>query len=1174
MSEERTHVDDETGSLLAELWSTPVGRRWLLKAGLGSAAAAAAGVWSRPAAAATRRRGDASPSATLQFALGHARGVSGLVLVANGVRHPLVAHTPRSRTVLKARGGLWGKLDVSVLSHHVSGVTLPEDQPIAVSVYGRRGRRDVVVAQLWHVPPATVLALARAAQRLSGSLRAVQAGPRRLEALGLGASQVRAPEEMAQLATIADAYTTAVTLVVHHPQAATKDPTSAGITSSLLAQTTEVQSLGSYIQKMQSHGRDYAILAQATDKDGSPSQIKVGGETRTFTTFQLNRDDQTLVRSTRSALTAGVLGVRDEPKLGAVIDKPLGEQPPDVQRKTWIQPQGVTPQPTRYSRSLATGAGVDIRVKNPGFMYFGTTTKVTGDYANGKVPLRIYNDFVRWAWVYVQYLGKDNQNLSVNPKPTAPDTKYSQSLGLLPPVFTILGVPVFQTNSIDVELNFPPGAHTARLLYCGLGSDILGGGWRQYFPSDAYPGQIGPSDEVLVPALLTALLTIGMTAFALVTNIEISRTWAGIRKVINDIPANRFLVDIEAVTEPVLLLIKTEAFAVTVASGGATYIDIEANGQKAGNIWSILLPLASVIPKVIFSPATLDFWTDVAEILLAEEAADKLTAAIPAIGQVIAVVEAIGDAATLAEEAVETLLSPWVIENEVTLTYKASVTVSHDPCAASFPPAAKSWRLEAKVDGALVLDPVTGSINSGGTGQSTPVQVDVVAPFGGKQIQWSMVLLDATGSQVAAGVSAGYVNDNPDDVPSKVAFSIKQNPAVITARTVFQRGATTTFSRAAGGYSWSDRVVVAGTVASAGVQEVAGAAVATTLGVAGMVWKQGDRFFLRGVPVVQNGKTIELGSVRKEGYARRPFLLFDSFVDVTKCDQKAPGGGNHVLLEPDETSDAYEVRRLSLDPQTGRLEWDPAASVGRFLLPVSAAALHSSGRVVALHTDSGRVGVLEPLSAPLAVAANGVGGTRLASYTAGPGTQIGLLDSPTAVAVTNPGTVLILEAAGPQLAAFDLNGHPVRYFASPSLGFRRSVRSPRRRGAGAPALQFTLPLDQHKTYLDLAVDGASQIYLLYYTGDGASVQDYHLDVYHPDGTPLETGSPGVNVPRIAVDYWRSIYAPNYTPLTDLGTTTPHIDPALRVAEPSLSRFDPTTPATAKRRAPIPRGGLG
>ena len=35
-------------------------------------------------------------------------------------------------------------------------------------------------------------------------------------------------------------------------------------------------------------------------------------------------------------------------------------------------------------------------------------------------------------------------------------------------------------------LDFPESAHTARLLFCGLGSNITDGSWRQYFPADAY----------------------------------------------------------------------------------------------------------------------------------------------------------------------------------------------------------------------------------------------------------------------------------------------------------------------------------------------------------------------------------------------------------------------------------------------------------------------------------------------------------------------------------------------------------------------------------------------------------------------------------------------------------------------------------------------------------------
>ena len=95
------------------------------------------------------------------------------------------------------------------------------------------------------------------------------------------------------------------------------------------------------------------------------------------------------------------------------------------------------------------------------------------------------------------------------------------------------------------------------------------------------------------------------------------------------------------------------------------------------------------------------------------------------------------------------------------------------------------------------------------------------------------------------------------------------------------------------------------------------------------------------------------------------------------------------------------------------------------------------------------------------------------------------------------------------------------------------------------------------TYLDLAVDGAGQIYALYYTGDGAAPADYYVDVYTQAGAVLDTQSPGVNVPHLAIDYWRSIYAANYDPLADIATGEPHIDPALGVAEPSLSRFDPT-----------------
>jgi hypothetical protein len=1159
MAEQQLGNDRDLESL-EELLATPVGRRWLLKAGLSTAAAAT--LVGRASASARPRhhhkpkhhKKKKAPGTRLQFALKHAKGVSGLVVVANGKRLALVKHTKASRAALKAEGGIWPKMDLAVLTHHVSGVPVHVERGMVVSVYGRRPRRghrprhgakprhrrrhtkQVLVSQMWHVPADATESLARTAHRVGGSLGSVAGSPRRLKSLGLTTAHVTTPEEVRQLSNIMDTYSTAAALVAFHPNVSTVNKTALAATNSLLSQTPAVQTLGTYITKMQQQGRDYATLVQATDPDGSPSQIKVGDQITTFSTTVLNSSDQTFVDAHVSALKAGIAGVRDSATLGAVIDKPL-EQDRAASTKTWIQPQGIVPQPTPYSPTLATGAGLDIQVKNDGFWY-GTRTKVTGGYQNGKVPLTLYNNFVRWIWVYVQYLGKDDANLSANPNAVWPDTKHAQSLGMLPQVFTILGIPVWDTNSIDVTLNYPQGAHTARLLYCGLGCDAVGAGWRQYFASDAYPGGIAPTDEVLVPSMITGIMTIGLTAFAFATDLDIATTWATIRKAVRDGVENKSVIkELTALATRAVNLTKAELAATAVASGVATYEDVKANGGPA-NLWNILLSLASVIPKFIFAPRQgSQLLGSVAGAVLASEAGSKIVAALPIIGQVLAAAEAVGDAITLAEVCTETIIAPWVIENEVSLTYKATVTISRDPCAATFPATARSFQLQPKVDGSVVLDPITGKINQGGKVQSDPLVLQVVAPFGGNQIQWSVVFLDDAGQQVGTGVSAQFVNDDPMNVPSTVGFAIKQLPATITGSTVFKRAATTAYSTADHGYTWSDQVAVTST--GGGIQDVTGAAVATTLGVAGMVWKQNDRFFLRGVPVAQNGATIELATPRKEGYARRPFLLLDSFVDVTKCDTNTAAAGNHVLLEPDETTDAYDVRRVTLDTSNGKLGWDPTASLGRFLLPVSAAALHSSGRVVAIHTDSGRVGAIEPLSAPLAVGGNGPGTTRLASYTGGPGTQVGLLSSPIAVAVTHPGTVLILEAAGPQLSAFDLNGNPVQYFGS------------------APNRQFTLPLSAQRTYLDVAVDGASQIYLLYHNGDGSDPQDYHLDVYQADGTPLVTKSAGVNVPQLAVDYWRSVFAPNYQPLRDLGTTTPHVDPALGVAEPSLSRFDPT-----------------
>ncbi|MCI0544942.1 MAG: hypothetical protein L0Z49_10940, partial [Actinobacteria bacterium] len=413
-----------------------------------------------------------------------------------------------------------------------------------------------------------------------------------------------------------------------------------------------------------------------------------------------------------SAFVAGIQGVRDTGSLGKVINQPLDAIHDTHDTGTWHQPEGVIIPPTPYQPPTGLQSGVTAQVKNTGLLY-GTYTTLNGALSGRQLPLKLYNNYVRWVWVYVQYLKADGTNLSLNQAGTFPDTKYAQSLGLLPQIFTLLGVPIWDSNTIEVTLNFPPEATTARLLFCGLGNDAVAGGWRQYFPADAYPDHIAPQSEVLFPALMTGILSIGLTSFALLTDLDIATTWAAIRKNILTNLAE-WATDLSGIITGTVILTGAESFAALVAAGGATYEDIANNHGDIHNIWSILLSFGSIIPKIIFNPRAEELLVEVADAILAEEAADKVVEAIPLIGEVLAVIQAVGDATTLAQAIGETATSPWVIENEVSLTYQATVTVSRDPRAATWPVTARSWRVEAKIDGAVALSPSTGVLNAGG----------------------------------------------------------------------------------------------------------------------------------------------------------------------------------------------------------------------------------------------------------------------------------------------------------------------------------------------------------------------------------------------------------------------------------------------------------------------------
>ena len=274
MSDERGKLDGESQSLLAELWETPVGRRSVLKAGLASAAALGAGSIAAPGAeGAPRKKRRRVETTDLHFALGHVRGVSRLTLHANGKRIPLRRHTKASRDALSRRGGLWRAVALSQLTHHVAGVKLPADRGLIVSVRGKRGRREVLVAQLSHAPRAAVIAHARRSHRATGSFKHVVGSSQRLARLGLVASDFRSAQHVAQLATVVDQYTTAVGLTSLHPNIANLTLTAE--TNSTLSKTPAITALSAAIGQLPPNGDDLADFPIAKNADGSTAMISI-----------------------------------------------------------------------------------------------------------------------------------------------------------------------------------------------------------------------------------------------------------------------------------------------------------------------------------------------------------------------------------------------------------------------------------------------------------------------------------------------------------------------------------------------------------------------------------------------------------------------------------------------------------------------------------------------------------------------------------------------------------------------------------------------------------------------------------------------------------------------------------------------------------------------------------
>jgi hypothetical protein len=99
---------------------------------------------------------------------------------------------------------------------------------------------------------------------------------------------------------------------------------------------------------------------------------------------------------------------------------------------------------------------------------------------------------------------------------------------------------------------------------------------------------------------------------------------------------------------------------------------------------------------------------------------------------------------------------------------------------------------------------------------------------------------------------------------------------------------------------------------------------------------------------------------------------------------------------------------------------------------------------------------------------------------------------------------------------------------------------------------FVPLMDEPTGYLDLAVEYTGYMYVLSYTGTtGALV--FRLDIYDPQGT-FVARTTGFDAGKVAVNYWRDLFALNYQVLRLPNGSLP------ARTEPSVSHWIPSTPS--------------
>ena len=758
--------------------------------------------------------------------------------------------------------------------------------------------------------------------------------------------------------------------------------------------------------------------------------------------------------------------------------------------------------------------------------------EVTTDGETRTVTMEFSNIDLRYLGVSLQNFNVDGNLIPGPPPPAVPYLLPGNFQGYLPPATSVLGFPI--PAKLTINFQIPNNAVQTLVTFGALGQHAF--------------KDMATAAFTEAPTILTGVVNYGIPTMMALAGVGLASTAA----IAGSVGATAFTTGLLTVASDVVEAVLNNAIA-----------------DQELSIGDILAKLATFIGEIILSvvlfkagQAVSEVFTSLKAMIGVEEIADETPVsgwALRILGQTIAFVD-------LGETLIESLTTPALWSNELTLLFDMQVEIHGDPRNAGLIQAeAASYTVFARYT-QKVIRMISNPI--GANAPPFSVTFDCV-PEGGT-VQVEVIFYNANGWVAGYGTAApGPVPNFETDV-GHLTITINECTPPVNQTTQFVHVAKTALVEQNGleGLEWqtvgspnptpppaptATLTALNCSQGVAGLCELVGITVAQTVAHVGYAWRAG------GLPVqsCDNNGASELyvfqdiynyGEATPNfvpcGFARRPGIVYDLL-------GPANGIGNNFFLQPGFDPNTNEprvyVRQTLVTTGMPGIKFDlqQSMSFGSFSQSPDSVAVHPGSYVVGVNRSSCFLEyVVIDNNGPVPDA------TAAPAYIkAGRGTRVGLLNDPVAVAVALTGEVIILDAGNLRLHAFNVFGNPAPCF-----------------GGGAIFPLRAQPVDV--TYLDVAVDAAGYLYVLYFLGDGDVAADYALDIYDP-GLNFISQTVGIAAAKMAVDTFRSLYTLNYEVLTGATGAAPP-QPSVSIWVPSEAQNSPSClPTTTPTASPTP-----